>query len=521
MHKLNIRLNKRAINNKGFSLVELSIVLAIIGVLGVGSTMLYSEQSSHAKWKESQAKLKVVKAALLKFAEVNKYMPCPDAVGLGDDSRTVKSGTIPAIPATVAVSAIPKTNTAPTIPGVLAFAGQAPIPNINVSTCTTDTGTVPYKAIGLTKADVEDSWGNLFEYAVDQGVTHADNMLNCPTDTACFFNGDPKPSLPNPTDVLPGSVLPAFNLSTQPLKNGLGPNNLTIFNNSTLSVTESEGLVAVLVALNENGAKNLGLDDSEAENKDGDTNFVNDVYSESPYYDDSVLGIAANEIKTRHENEPAEIVLSTTTTGPVKQTANDILSLGDNQVGTSGTNIGTDAAIKNAVNDTFDFGADAAGKEIVLTLNTHAAGSWIQERSWAGATSDHAAIEVNDTVVKDFNYDFNDNNNDGLELVTFTSAVNSSYVGIFNSDGSKDNRRFSVGQEVTTYVQTWDESHEFIVLADENGVVKLDLSVQTTATMETVDFKDIELTYYDTPPDMPSFPSVLPIDGIDESQGLE
>ena len=253
MPKVDTEFSNLSIHNKGFSLVELAIVLGIVSVLGLGSVMVYSEQRTHAKWQESQAKLKVVKAALLKFAEVNKYMPCPDATiaGTGNDSRTVSPGTIPAIPATAAVAAIGKTSTSPTIPGTVDFPGQAAINNINVSRCTVNAGTVPYNAIGLSRADVEDSWGNLFHYAVDQGVTVANNMLNCPTDTACFFNGDPKPVLPAGS-ILPGSVLPAFNLSTQPLKGVLGANNLRICIDSACSTVQAEGLVAVLAAFNEN-----------------------------------------------------------------------------------------------------------------------------------------------------------------------------------------------------------------------------------------------------------------------------
>lgn len=485
---------------KGFSLLELALVLGILGVVGAGSVLVYSEQRTHAKWQESQAKLKVVKSAILKFAEVNKYMPCPSTSATGIDSRVTAKGKIPAIPATPATPAVPKTATAPTIPAIPSTGAQAAIPNIDVSVCSSDSGFVPYQSIGLTRADVQDSWGNFFVYAVDQGVTDADEMLRCPAATACFFNGDPKPVLPS-GKILPGSVLPAFNLSTEPLKGVLGVNNLRICKDSACSIVESEGLVAVLLALNENGQVTSGLSNNEAENADADVNFVNAEYSESPYYDDVIIGISANEIKTRHEVEGVEVVMDQSSNGPTIITGENIVNAGDGTaIGAVGdnnsqsTNVSTDVFTQD-----FDFGAENAGKLVVLDLDTKARGTWDQPNNASDTTyADNAGIYAN---------------GDKLETIKYDSADGSSIDGTGSFyDPAKD--KF-------VNMVYWEDSWSYVVELDDAGQVSVDFTVSTTGTDEVVDFSNIELTLYDTPPAIPSFPSVQPIAGIDETEGLE
>jgi len=67
----------------------------------------------------------------------------------------------------------------------------------------------------------------------------------------------------------------------------------------------------------------------------------------------------------------------------------------------------------------------------------------------------------------------------------------------------------------------WEDSWDYVVDLDSNGEVSVDFTVSTTGTDEVVDFSNIQLTLYDTPPEIPSFPSVSPIAGVTESEGLE
>lgn len=73
--------------NKGFTLVEVAIVLVIVGFLL--STVLggLSAQQEVAKIKEDRALLKQVKEGLLAFVAVNGYLPCPDTDNDGLENR--------------------------------------------------------------------------------------------------------------------------------------------------------------------------------------------------------------------------------------------------------------------------------------------------------------------------------------------------------------------------------------------------------------------------------------------------
>ena len=73
--------------NKGFTLIEVAIVLVIVGFLL--STVLggLSAQREVAKIKEDQVGLKQIKSSLLSFVAVNGYLPCPDTDGDGVENR--------------------------------------------------------------------------------------------------------------------------------------------------------------------------------------------------------------------------------------------------------------------------------------------------------------------------------------------------------------------------------------------------------------------------------------------------
>ncbi|MCF6254278.1 MAG: type II secretion system GspH family protein [Thiomicrorhabdus sp.] len=505
---------------KGFTLVELAVVLGIVSVLAVGSVALFSEQKANVDIDMSSAKLEAAKVALIRFAEKNDYLPCPDEnvvgqSGFGFENRTALQASFAAQSATLGTPAQAPTATNPFIPAIPAQPAQ-PARTENVDTCTVDSGTLPFEMLGLSLSDVRDSFGNLFQYSVTGGVDVAANIANCPVDSACFFNRN---------------RAPAFNLTTEPVAGSIGVNNLTVCSGLTCvgSNLLGDGLIAVLVAHNQDGFSG-SMSGEEAENQDGDQVFVQKRISlgEGDYFDDLLVSISGAELKrgeekTYQKESVAEIAGGTALAG------NDLIDMGDNSVGGSGTNVGTDEAIWDRVNQSFDFGVAAANQEVVLTYNTYVVGAWDQpETTNSNVTSDQGTVTSNNTLVKYYDYDHTVDNFDGVVQVSFVAGsidpdvTGETYtlVDTYNANGEVEPMQVTEGVTYETYQPYWNDSAEIILTTDENGQIDLEFAVGTTATIETIDFTDIELVYYNTPPPIPNFPSVAPISGIPQTEGL-
>ena len=493
----------------GFTLVELAVVLAIVSVLAIGSANLFTEQKVNVEHDVAESKLDAVKTALLRFVEKNNYLPCPDAnakgeAGFGTGNRYSTSASFAAIPATFGSPAQAETASAPFIPAVPAIPAQ-PAKIVNVDTCTVNAGTVPFEMIGLSLKDVTDEKHNLFHYAVNQGVTVAKNMANCPVDSACFFNRNSSP---------------AFDYTTEPVAGSLGVSNLRVCSEMGCSGTTllSDGLIAVVLAYNNDAS---GLSDEEQENLDNDKTFIKTQYvgEGSAYFDDQLVSISGSELK-RGERKSFQINRVVNGGGSPPPSPPYIPDIADLGAGSSGTNVGTDAATWDRVSDTFDFGEGAANREIVLTYNTYAVGSWDQPRGRRSrVTSDTGTVTSNGVVEKEYKYDYTDNTQDGVTAVSFVAG----FTGTLDSRdqyGTAVELSITEGETVNTYADYWNDSTELILQADENGQIDLEFAVGTTATFETIDFTDIELVYYDTPPPIPDFPSVEPVSGITQTEGL-
>ena len=116
---------------KGFTLVEMSIVLVILGVLLSGLITPFSTQLDASKRKGAETQLQDVHEALLGFSANNGRLPCP---------ATVASNGLSA-------------------------------PNFATATCTTNTGFVPVNTLGLngavdTNGRLLDPWLNPLRYTL-------------------------------------------------------------------------------------------------------------------------------------------------------------------------------------------------------------------------------------------------------------------------------------------------------------------------------------------------------------------
>lgn len=460
----------------GFTLVELALVLTIISVLAIGSTTLFTGQKESAEQSVSQARLVAVKIALLRFMEKNYYLPCPDTNGQGESGFGFEN----------------RFNAA-----------------VNVDVCSEHSGTVPFEELGLSLVDVKDAKKNLFYYAVTQGVTVASDIANCPVDSACFFNSN---------------TAPAFNVSTEPVSGNLGAKNLELCAGTNCAGQNllGRGIVVMVVAYN-NRATSTGVSVEEAENRDGDTTFIQ-LSAPTESFDDSLISISGHELKRNEERtfreNTANVNLNQSFEG------NNLESMGNNSVGNKGTGVGTDNVIWDEVSQEFDFGANAANKEIVLTYKTRAIGSWDQPPTpSSNVTSDTAIVSSNGVEIKTYKYDYTDVSSkgkpDGVVLATLFAGFTGWLAGVRNEDGTARNFYIVEGEEYEVYLDYWDDEVEIIVETDGSGKIDLEFAVGTTAISEVINFTDIELMYYNTPPPIPSLPSVYPISGISQTDGLE
>lgn len=244
----------------GFSLVELAIVLAIIGILISGAISGISVQREVAKYESSSQRLAQVKEALLVYAVVNNHLPCPDTDGDGLQNPTPRAtGT------TVACSAV--------------------------------FGTVPFIDLGLTEADAQDSWANSIRYVVNTEVINTTNLESDLRSASYFGNAN----------------APVFLLTTPPTSSTPSTGDHRICNETVTTcnnATAASGVDAdvqsiVVVAFNKNGASTINSCNSsnglERENCDNDAFFFNRpiVTGENNFFDDQIESISGYEIKAR------------------------------------------------------------------------------------------------------------------------------------------------------------------------------------------------------------------------------
>lgn len=130
-----IKMKKSIQTNNGFTLIELAVVLVIIAIMLGSFIGTLSSRIENNRISDAVDKLEEIKQAMIAFAFVNGYLPCPDCSAV--------TGNCPA--ATVA-------------DGVADYDAGA-------NRCNEDgnTGNVPWVTLGLGRSD---SWGTRYRYAV-------------------------------------------------------------------------------------------------------------------------------------------------------------------------------------------------------------------------------------------------------------------------------------------------------------------------------------------------------------------
>jgi prepilin-type N-terminal cleavage/methylation domain-containing protein len=238
---MRIRSNLVRMTARGFSLVELAVVMAIVAFLLGGLMYTLSAQTEQRSFEETRRRLEQARELVLAFAVVNGRLPCP--------ARSVAT----ASPATVPGDEVVTTATGCTDGTTADYYG-------GVSGGVT-LGLLPARAIGYQQVDSSgfavDAWGNRIRYAVARLITPS---ATCPAPH--FVNS---------------ANLKANGISCQ-------PNDLLICKSATgIDATDCGGaanqimskslVVALIFSTGKNGATGgTGLD--EAANLNGDRVFV-------------------------------------------------------------------------------------------------------------------------------------------------------------------------------------------------------------------------------------------------------
>ncbi len=224
---------------KGFSLVEMAIVLVIIGLLLGGLLMPLSTQMEQRRISETQKALDEINQALMGFAISNGFLPCPA-------DPTLPSGAIGA--------GLARARTAAACTGG-------------------NNGALPWATLGVGETD---AWGNRYTYRVTTTFADATDGTGC--------SGAPRAGVSFELCSVGDAVISATS------------------GGATLATTIPAVIVSHgrngAGAYNTTGAQQpVSTDADEAENSDADIDFVNKTATAT--YDDLVTWISPNTLYNR------------------------------------------------------------------------------------------------------------------------------------------------------------------------------------------------------------------------------
>ena len=172
---------KKTQEKKGFSLIELSIVILIVSILITGSLGISKTAINNSKAKVTKERMDTVYKAFSNFLAVNRRLPCP------------------------AILTVPK--------GTSTYGTEAANQGTCTSTFTSSTnapnlvyGMVPILALNLDPDMAEDGFGTKFTYVADKRFTRVNTSATDTLDGFEITKGIPSPNDTSSTDLLSADV---------------------------------------------------------------------------------------------------------------------------------------------------------------------------------------------------------------------------------------------------------------------------------------------------------------------------
>jgi len=164
-----IKIIKQQNRKYGFSLVEISVVLLIFGLMIGGIMSALTQETRIAKQAELKMKMDAIEKAIAAYVKKNNYLPCPadgtytiSAANFGLTGGTAGGGTC-SNGATYDGNGNRTANTTP--------------PTVNFYLGNIAGGVVPIRALGLPDEYGIDPWGGKFSYAVDKRFTATSSFI--------------------------------------------------------------------------------------------------------------------------------------------------------------------------------------------------------------------------------------------------------------------------------------------------------------------------------------------------------
>lgn len=162
---------------KAFTLLEMSIVIAIIATILAGGMVIFTSSLQKKQMEETQAKLATIQKALLDYRRAFNRIPCPTNINAYNTSDS--NFGVEAANAGTCTGGTPAANYTFALTGHNIVAGM-----------------VPTKTLRLPDEYAFDGWGRRILYAVDTHFTATDAFLTGATTSSITYDTITSPNYP-------------------------------------------------------------------------------------------------------------------------------------------------------------------------------------------------------------------------------------------------------------------------------------------------------------------------------------